>query len=115
MAYRAVFELAEAASCKVDGILDNIRHLQAELGPAGLEVELVAHSDGIAALLRRPDGRAAAIEELAAQGVRFAACRTTMAGRGLTADDVLEVAQIVPSGVGELVRRQAEGWAYVHP
>lgn len=24
-------------------------------------------------------------------------------------------AEIVPSGIGELVRRQAEGWAYVRP
>jgi len=30
-------------------------------------------------------------------------------------DDLVEEKQIVPAGVGVLVRRQAEGWAYIRP
>ncbi len=115
MAYRVVFEIDEAAACKIEGTLGNIRNLQAEMAAEGVEIELVAHSDGIQALYRAPNRQAGPIEELAAAGVQFAACHNTMSRRGLTAEDLLEVARVVPSGVGELVRRQAEGWAYVHP
>ncbi len=115
MPYRVVFELTDSARCRVEGELASIRHLMAELGPQGMEVELVAHSDGVVALLHKlkPDVRP--IEDLAAQGVRFAACQHSLASRGLTAADLVPFAQVVPSGIGEVVRRQAEGWLYVHP
>ncbi len=115
MPYRVVFQLNESASSAVEGVLGNIRHLQAELASAGLEVELVAHGDGLVAFYRAPNRQARTIREMAEQGVRFVACHNTMAARGLSPGDLLEVVQVVPSGVGELVRRQAEGWAYVHP
>lgn len=115
MAYQVVFQLNESASCKVEAVLGHIRHLRAELSAEGVEIELVAHSDGISALYRAPNPQARSIQELAGQGVRFAACHTAMTSRGVTDEDILEVAQIVPSGVAEIVRRQAEGWQYVRP
>ena len=75
----------------------------------------MAHSDGLVALYRAGNAEAETIRELARQGVRFVACQTTMAARGLTADDLLEEAELVPSGVAELVRRQAAGWLYLRP
>ena len=115
MTYRVVFELTDSGKCQVEGELTNIRHLLAELGPQGIEVELVAHSDGVVALLRQNRAEAGPIEELAAHGVHFAACRNSLASRGLTGADLLPTAAVVPSGIGEIVRRQAEGWLYVHP
>jgi intracellular sulfur oxidation DsrE/DsrF family protein len=115
MIYRVAFELTESASGKVKAVLGNIQHLREQLAPAKVEIELVAHSDGIMALYRAGNAEAKAIRELARQGVRFAACETTMASRGLTADDLLEEAELVPSGVAELVRRQAAGWLYLRP
>jgi len=113
MAYRALFHLDEAASCKVESILRSVGHLLEELGPQGLEIELVAHGDGITALRRTANPFAHTLRQLAERGVRLAACHNTMQRLGLSPDDLLDVAQVVPSGVGELVRRQAEGWAYV--
>ncbi len=113
MAYRVVFELTEGAAWKVQGVLGSIRHLLEQMGAEGLEVELVAHADGIAALYRTPNREARSIEDLAGQGVRFAACHYTMASRGVTAEDLVDVAQMVPSGIGEIVRRQGEGWLYL--
>lgn len=115
MAYRVVFQLNESASSAVDHVPGNTRNLQAEPGPARLEVELVAHGDGLVAFYRSPNRQARTIREMAEQGVRFVACHNTMAARGLTAEDLLDVAQVVPSGMGELVRRRAEGWAHAHP
>ena len=115
MAHRVVLELTEGASGKVETGLGNIRHLLAELAAEGVEVELVAHSDGITAFYRRGNVQAEAISRLAVQGVRFVACRATMRNRGLTEEDILPVAQMAPSGITEIVRRQEEGWSYVRP
>jgi len=115
MAYRVLFHLDEGASCKVESTLRSVGHLLEELGLEGLDVELVAHGDGITALRRTANPFAHTVRQLAERGVRLAACRNTMTRLGLSAGDLLDVAEIVPSGIGELVRRQAEGWLYVHP
>ncbi len=115
MAYLVLFHLTESASGKVEMVLGNIRHLLDEYAPEGIVVELVVHSDGIAALYRHPNPQADAIRSLAERGVRFAACAYTMKSRGIGADELLEVARVVPSGVGEIVHRQEEGWLYVRP
>lgn len=115
MVHRVVLELTESASGKAQIVLGNIHHLLTELGAEGAEIELVAHSDGIVALYRRRNAQTEAIDRLATQGVRFLACRTTMKSRGLTEEDILPVAQVVPSGITEVVRRQEEGWCYVRP
>ena len=52
---------------------------------------------------------------LAANGVRFVACRRSAQRLGLTPDDLLPQVRLVNSGAGELVRKQAEGWAYLRP
>jgi intracellular sulfur oxidation DsrE/DsrF family protein len=115
MPYRVLFHLNESSACKVEGVLGNVEHLLDELGQEGLAVEVVAHGDGIAALRQAANPHADAIARLAGRGVRFAACQNTMKRQGLEASDLLRVAEMVPSGVAELVRRQAEGWAYVRP
>lgn len=33
----------------------------------------------------------------------------------LTQDAFLDLVEIVPEGVGELVKKQAQGWAYIRP
>lgn len=113
LAYRVLFHLDESASCRVEDLLRSVGHLLDELSAEGLEVEVVAHADGLAALQKAANPQADTIGRLAARGVRFAACRNTMRRLGVTPDDLLQVVQTVPSGVGELVRRQGKGWLYV--
>lgn len=48
-------------------------------------------------------------------GVRVVACENTMHGQKLTPADMLPAIGYVPSGVGELVKKQQQGWAYVRP
>jgi uncharacterized protein len=115
MAYRVLFHLNDAGSLSVQRVLENIRHLLDDLAPEAAQVELVAHGDGIEALQRCGNPQADTVRRLAADGVRFVACRNTMNSRGLTAGDLLEVARVVPAGIGEIVRREGEGWLYVHP
>ncbi|MDR3541242.1 MAG: DsrE family protein [Desulfosporosinus sp.] len=95
--------------------LNNIENLIADLGKDKVNVELVANYEGIEILLKSPETYLEQIERLEKMGVKFAACSNTMRQRGITKEELVEFAQIVPSGVGELVKKQSQGWAYIRP
>lgn len=116
ISYRVIFDMNEASNAKLKAALDEMQHLREHLGAENVGIEMVAHSDGIRALLRKDNPEAETIQRLASDGVvRFAACDTTMADRSITSDDLLDVAEVVPSGITEVVQRESEGWYYIHP
>lgn len=110
-----VFHLNEASRARHAAALANVRNLLAEM--PDVKVEVVIQGDAIDAVIRRDRDAdlVAQIHALSQQGVVFAVCRNTMRGRGLTPDDLLEDTAVVPSAVGELLRRQLEGYAYIKP
>lgn len=108
-----VFHLNEASRARHAAALANIRNLLAEM--PDVKVELVIQGDAIDAVIRRDQDLGDQIHALSQQGVVFAVCRNTMRSRGLTRDDLLEDVTVVPSAVGELLRRQLEGYAYIKP
>lgn len=117
--YRAVIHLDEDGHDKHASVLRNVSNLIAELGggkcsAGACEVELVAHGPGLKALTGE-SGVAAEIADLAERGVRLSACANTLAQRSLGEDALLPGVGVVPSGIAAVVRRQAEGWAYVRP
>lgn len=77
---------------------------------AGLAV--VAHGGGIDLLLveSRYSGR---VETLVDLDVDVAACRRSMGRQDVDPGDLVEGVRTVPSGVGELVRLQDEGYVYL--
>jgi intracellular sulfur oxidation DsrE/DsrF family protein len=109
-----VVHLDEADPARQRLALANVANLLADLGPAGVPVELVVNGPGLDAALQ---GSALAPElaGLQGRGVVVAACANTLAARGLDRRALLPEVQVVPAGVGELVRRQWEGWAYLRP
>lgn len=113
--YRAVFHLNQDTDARVATVFSNIHNLLADLGKEHLEVELVANGTGVNALLKANPLTADRIKELSAEGVRFAACSNSLDALKLTGTALHEGVRVVPSGVGELVRRQNEGWAYIRP
>ena len=113
--YRVLFHLDEGAKGRVDLVLHNIENLITDLGQENVEVELVSNSEGVTALLKTPDLHGAMVERLAAKGVRFTACENSLRQFHLAKDALLEHVEAVPSGVGELARKEAEGWSYIRP
>jgi uncharacterized protein len=94
-------------------VLANTENLLSGLGEGSVEVELVVNGEGVVALLRAPGPNAGNVEHVAARGVRVLACANSMRAMDLTQETLLPAVEIVPSGAGHLVRRQAEGWAYL--
>jgi intracellular sulfur oxidation DsrE/DsrF family protein len=113
--YRVVFHLDEPSKSRADQVFGNIENLLADLGESNVEVELVANSGGVKALVKGPASRAEQVQRLAAKGVLFAACAHSLGRLEITRDALMEPVEVVSSGVGELVKKQAEGWAYIRP
>jgi intracellular sulfur oxidation DsrE/DsrF family protein len=56
------------------------------------------------------------VNQLSAKGVEFRVCKNSMDAFKITAKDLTETVQVVPSGVAEIARLQArEGYGYIRP
>ena len=113
--YRVVFHIDEGTISRANMVLHNIQNLIDDLGQGEVEVALVANGEGVKALLRAPNVHKRQVSKLAKQGVQFLACANSMRFLGLKEKDMLEPIQVVPAGVSELTKKQAEGWAYIRP
>jgi intracellular sulfur oxidation DsrE/DsrF family protein len=97
----------------------NIRnHLSAD---PKAKIVVVTHAGGINFLLRDAKDKngnpyEVAVQDLVGKGVEFRVCQFTLQSRNIDPKMVLEEATIVPSGVAEVSRLQAqEGYAYLKP
>ncbi len=113
--HRVLFHLDESGRGRVRLVIANIENLLAELGEGNVEVALVVNAEGVLALLKTPDLHGAHLERLRAKGVRIQACENSLRQMGLTRAELQGGVETVPAGVVELVRKQAEGWAYIRP
>lgn len=93
--------------------LKNVRNLLDDL-PGEVEVVLVLNGDAVEALAPASP-HAAFIRELLARGARIAACGRALRNHGLADSPLIEGVSVVPGGVTEVVRLQADGFAYVRP
>ena len=108
-----VLHLSEGTADKHRAVLRNALNLLPGL-PPGTPVEVVVHGEALALALR--GGPAAeALAAAQAAGIRLAACRNSMRSARVDDDDLAPGVVVVPSGVGHLVARQFEGWAYLRP
>ena len=115
---KVVYHLSEGVA-QASRAMGNIRnHLNAD--PTA-KIVVVTHGAGIDFLL---DGAvntqkqpfAGSISDLVNKGVEFRVCNNTLVARNIAPDKVVMEAKIVPSGVAEVARLQAqEGFVYLHP
>ena len=103
----------------VPAILNNIRnHMSAD---PKAKIVVVTHGPGINFLLqdaKDSQGRefSGAVSDLAGKGVDFRVCNNTLTVRNINPDRLLMETKIVPSGVAEVARLQAqEGYVYLKP
>jgi len=110
--YKAVFAVSDADPARWNLVLGNIRNAQADLGADNVLIELVAYAGGIG-MLKLDAETAQRVSEAARAGVLVSACENSMRGHNLTRAQLNPQISTVPSGVGHLIRRQNEGYAYI--
>ena len=114
--HKVVFEVSIDGAEKWQGALCNVENTRKELG-AATKIEVVTHGKGVGMLLAKTSVEnaelKAKLEQLHADGVVFAACENTIKREKLEKKDLVELSTTVPSGVSEVVRKQAGGYAYI--
>ncbi len=112
--YRAIYQL-NSGDPKV--IAKTLQALQAALADPRLKgklaLELVVFSGGTT-VLRKNQPYEADVLALQQAGVILAQCENSMKAQNFTPADMLPYISLVPTANGELIIRQAEGWALVH-
>jgi len=108
-----VLHLTEAAAGKHRAVLRNALNLLPEVEP-GTPIEVVVHGEAIT-LARPGQVTADALAEVLDAGIVLVVCRNSLRSQDLTDADLVQGAVVVSSGVGHLVARQRQGWAYLRP
>ncbi len=114
--HRVVIHLNSSDEGAQHKVLNNIRNLYQEVGRERLQLELVAHGEGLSLLTKATTPFREELARLKAEfGVHYTACSNTMKAAKLTRDDLIaEVEETVPAMV-RLMERQEQGWAYIKP
>ena len=111
---RVVIQVSDADSSKWNLALNNAKNIQTDLGPANVDIELVAYGPGIG-MLKADSVVGNRVDEAIAAGVKVVACENTMKGQKLTQTDMLNKLNYVQAGVVEIMQRQQQGWSYIRP
>lgn len=115
--YKVVFHVNE--SNKWSALLANVKNLIKDLGQGNTTIEVVANGvavvDYVLNMEKDNNNFINKVGDAANNGVKFIACRNSLAGNKI--DEILlpSFITIVPAGVTELIKKQAEGYAYIKP
>jgi uncharacterized protein len=110
--HKVVIQLTSGDTLAWKGVLKNITHLYDTWGDK-VQIELVAHGNGVEFLVNGKTTQQSRITELAKKGVDFRACENSLRDRKLAKQDVIAAAKTVPSGVAEVVMKEEDGWSYL--
>lgn len=113
--YKVLFILNQSDEKTIKGLLGNIKNALEDPRIKGkLQVELIAFSDGVE-LYKKSAGYESELQDLKNKGVLLAQCENTIRSRKISKDELWPFISYVPSAVGEIIIRQQEGWAAIHP
>jgi len=111
---RVVIQVSDADPGKWQLALNNARNVQSDLGKDNVEIEIVAYGPGLD-MLKAESKVAAGLAAALDSSVGLLACENTMQNRHVSRDEIYAGVRFVPAGVTHIMKRQAEGWAYIRP
>ena len=113
-------------------VLVNIANFLNDVGQGNADIEVVANGEAVSifgnrCLLAGGEGQGAScgttangslveqMKKLSEMGVNFIACRNALKGQSIEEDSLPNFLTVVPAGITEIARKQAEGYAYIKP
>lgn len=113
--YHAIYQLDDNDPTRIQKTIRNINNALDDLRLSGrLQIELIAYSGGTDAYLKGSK-YGSALKRLVQRGVIVAQCANTLKERKISRNQIHDFIAVVPTGNGELIIRQAEGWSVVKP
>ncbi|WP_205943632.1 DsrE family protein [Pedobacter cryophilus] len=113
--YKVVYQLNTDNAQVIESTLNNIGNSLADVTLKDkLKVELVVHGGG-SVLFMKDHPYEKQLLALKEKGVIMVQCLNSMKKRKLTKEQMFPFIFYVESGNAELIIRQQQGWAYIHP
>jgi uncharacterized protein len=113
--YKALYILNESNENKIKSVLRNINNALDDSRLKGkLQVELVAFGNGVE-VFKKSNHYDTLLLALQKRGVILALCENTIEERKISKNELWPFISFVPSGNGEIIIRQYQGWATVNP
>lgn len=109
--HRIVFQFTLADSLQQKAFSNQLKNLRKHWPEASIEV--VAYNQGIEFLMNERSQHKSLISDLKKSGVKFVVCANTMKQRDIKAEQLMSEAEIIPSGIAEIVEKQEKGWSYI--
>ena len=110
--HRIVMQLSSNDTLVWKGLMNNLKHLKAGWGDSVL-IEVVAHGPGLDFLTKGKTTQQEKINHFKQLGIMFIACENTMMERKVPKESIIAEATFVKMGIGEIVRKQEQGWSYI--
>lgn len=113
--YKTIFHLDDEEN--ITKVIGNINNLFKDMEEAGdeVEIEILANSNGVKAFKRDKEENKEDLAHLLEKGTEIMICNNTLNKLELSKEDLIDGIHVVTSGVGELTRKQNEGWAFIKP
>lgn len=113
--YKVVFHLDDEGRVGIAyrAIMNVIKDMEDEGEEVG--VQLLCTASGVKPFMKEKEENKEAIDLLLEKGVKIALCNNSLRVLYLTEKDFVEDTIVVKSGVGELTRKQHNGWGYIKP
>ena len=109
---RVVIQVSSPDTKLWNQALNYIENLRELYGPDKVEIELVALGLGLG-VLKLDSTQGPRVADALKLGVQISACEVTMRRQKLTREDMLPKIGYVAAGLGQVIKRQREGWAYI--
>lgn len=115
MSYNLVLHLNREDEFSLDAALNYVRNYRAALPDGNFKIALLANGPAVKFFKRDAACSAEVTALLQSVHVTLVLCRHAMETHNLTENDMVAGCRVVPAGIVELVRLQADGYAYVKP
>jgi intracellular sulfur oxidation DsrE/DsrF family protein len=109
---RIVIQVSSPETRLWNQALNYVENLQDLYGKNNVEVEIVALGWGIG-ILKFDSPLATRVGDALKRGASIHACEVTMRRQKLEKADMLPDIGYVPAGLGQIIKRQKEGWSYI--
>lgn len=113
--YKALYILNQSDDKKIRAVIRNINNAMEDPRLKGkLEAELVVFGDGVE-VFKKSNNYDTLLLKLQQKGVILAQCLNTLKERKINKDELWPFISYVPTANGEIIIRQYQGWATIHP
>jgi len=108
---KLVFDLSSEDTLSHAAVYRQINNVLVDI--PDLQVEVVLHGQAVRYMLNDSSYFNSRIATAKSKGVTLAVCNNSLRRLKIDPSQVKAEAIVVPSAVGELVRKQHDGWAYI--